>query len=94
MNEQKAISIIAHFPGTNNHGGTGVFAWHVPGDSFIQFATALCSEKDQYSKKVALDILEDQIENGHYIRYQVEQYCKKNMTHKILRDYINMFFMK
>lgn len=86
---QPDIEIIHHFFDESDvKGGLGLLATYHRGDSFFRVTTEPCSRQDQYSKKVAVDFLRENMDNGEFIRLPVPRRIRKNMNHADLRKHL------
>lgn len=87
------IEIFQHFIKRNNKGGLGVYAVHHAGDSFITVTTSVCSNDDQYCKKIACGMLRNQYREGEVVRLPLPgDVNRKNPTHRQIRDTILILF--
>lgn len=88
----KTTMIIHHFIRNKSKGGLAVMAVHVEGNSYVDVATAICSVQDQYSKKVAVRLLESSLTDNQTIRLPINNCLRHKMTHRELRDWVMIQF--
>lgn len=84
----KTTKIIQHFIRHKSKGGLAVMAVHLDGNSYIDVTTAICSTQDQYSKKIAVRMLDNNFTDNQTIRLPISNVMRNHMTHRVLRDWV------
>ena len=88
----KKTEIIHHFINESAKGGVGMLAQHIEGDSFFTLTTVICSNKDNYRKKTAVKMLQENFEQNHSVRFPIPPVLRHKMRHRDLRDIIIFMF--
>lgn len=88
----KKTEIIHHFINESAKGGVGMLAQHFEGDSFFTLTTVVCSVQDNYRKKTAVKMLQENLKNNQVVRFPIGASLRHNMRHRDLRDAIIFMF--
>ena len=86
------MEIFSHYINSSSFGGCGVLATYRQGDSFIRIATAVCSKKDQYNKRIARFLLRENMQTGKVICVPRPGSRNSELPHRDLRNTIDKMF--
>jgi hypothetical protein len=77
---------VMHFRGFRG-GGVTVIYRHLKKNSFVEISTAVCSNRDQYNKKIGRILATENFERGNVIRVPSRGYFARDVLSRMF-DYV------